>query len=394
MAEESYVTVRRWDKANLWKSKSPLLNRMDVELTERCNNNCSHCFINLPANHRCREEELSFQEIKSILKEAARLGCMSVRFTGGEPLLREDFQEIYLFARSLGLRVLIFTNATLITPKFVEILSRVPPLETMEVTVYGMTKESYEAVTRNPGSFEAAFEGMRLLLEHRVPFVVKGAVLPWNKQDMEEFEAWAASTIPSMDKTPSYALFFDLRCRKEPEKNSLIERIRISAEEGVKILVRREGYLQEMKVFCSKFMSPPGDKLFSCGSGLGQCSMDPYGHLQPCLLLKDPDTSYDLKRGSLNDALANTFPRLRDMKASNPEYLNRCALCFLKGLCEQCPAKSWLEHGSLDTPVEYLCRIAHLQAKHLGLLEDGEMAWEVKNWKERVARLAQSHNTR
>jgi hypothetical protein len=93
-----------------------------------------------------------------------------------------------------------------------------------------------------------------------------------------------------------------LRCRREPEKNSLIRQIRISPKDGVKILTSREGYLREMKEFCSKFMSPPGDKLFSCGSGLGRCSMDPYGCLQPCLLLKDPDTSYNLKNGSLSDA--------------------------------------------------------------------------------------------
>jgi radical SAM protein with 4Fe4S-binding SPASM domain len=386
MAEKSYIAIRRWDKASLWNSRHPLLSRMDIELTERCNNNCIHCFINQPAEDHCKYKELSGQEIKSILRDAAKLGCISVRFTGGEPLLRDDFEEIYLFARSLGLKVLIFTNATLITSKLAQLLSRIPPLETMEVTVYGMKKASYETVTRTSGSFEAAFEGMRHLLEHRVPFVVKGAVLPGNRLDMEEFEAWA-STIPSMDHPPSYALFFDFRCRREPEKNSLIRRIRISPEDGLKMLTRRQGYLREMKEFCTKFMSPPGDKLFSCGSGLGRCSLGPYGHLQPCLLLKDPDTSYDLKKGSLRDALTNVFPKLRETKAANPEYLNRCASCFLKGLCEQCPAKSWLEHGTLDTPVEYLCQIAHLQARHLGLLNDGEAAWEVRDWKERVEKL-------
>ncbi|MEI8183897.1 MAG: hypothetical protein WCG29_14460, partial [Desulfomonile sp.] len=45
-------------------------------------------------------------------------------------------------------------------------------------------------------------------------------------------------------------------------------------------------------------------------------------------------------------ALEQSFPKLREIKASNPEYLARCAQCFLKGLCEQCPAKSWMEHDS------------------------------------------------
>jgi hypothetical protein len=43
-----------------------------------------------------------------------------------------------------------------------------------------------------------------------------------------------------------------------------------------------------------------------------------------------------------------------------------------------------MEHGTFDTPVEYLCRVAHAQARDLGLLKEGERAREVENWKERV----------
>jgi len=45
-----------------------------------------------------------------------------------------------------------------------------------------------------------------------------------------------------------------------------------------------------------------------------------------------------------------------------------------------------MEHGTLDTPVEYLCRVAHAQARNLGLLEKDEKAWEVKDWPERMKR--------
>ena len=82
------------------------------------------------------------------------------------------------------------------------------------------------------------------------------------------------------------------------------------------------------------------------------------------------------------------------MKAINPEYLNRCARCFLKGLCEQCPAKAWEEHGTLDTPVEYLCEVAHAQARYLGMLEAEEHAWEIPNEvsRERVRRFVESED--
>jgi len=363
-----------------------------MELTERCNNNCIHCCINRPENDMAAlKRELSTADLKEILQEAASLGCLTVRFTGGEPLLREDFEELYLHARGLGLKVLIFTNATRITLRIATLFARVRPLEKIEITVYGMKKTSYEAVTRVPDSFEAAWRGIHLLLENQVPFVVKGALLPPNRDEMNAFEAWA-STLPWMDRPPSYAMFFDLRCRRDSgPRNKTITRLRVSAEEGLKVLTRRpEAYLKEMKAFCSKFMRPSGDRLFSCGSGVGGGCVDAYGRCQPCLMLRHPDTVYDLKQGNLKDALARLFPRLREVKASNPDYLSRCARCFLKGLCEQCPAKSWIEHGTLDTPVDYLCQVAHAQARYLGLLNEGEDAWDVEGWKERLNLLLKS----
>ena len=44
----------------------------------------------------------------------------------------------------------------------------------------------------------------------------------------------------------------------------------------------------------------------------------------------------------------------------------------------------WMEHGDLDTPVEYVCKVAHVQAEYLGLIKKGEKAWEVEDWKERI----------
>ena len=183
-------------------------------------------------------------------------------------------------------------------------------------------------------------------------------------------------------------MFFDLRGRRDSAvKNRQIAGLRLSPEDGSAILSRRrEAYFKEMRQFCSKFMGPSEDRLFACGAGHGTC-IDAYGRAQACLMLRHPDTVYDLKAGSLRAALTSFFPRLREMRATNPDYLARCARCFLKGLCEQCPAKSWAEHGTLDTPVEYLCRVAHAQARVLGLLDDGERAWEVSDGRSRKERL-------
>jgi radical SAM protein with 4Fe4S-binding SPASM domain len=381
----SYVSRINESGSKLWKNNSPLLNSLNIELTERCNNNCVHCFINLPEkDSQVKSKELTNEDLKRILTEAAALGALNVRFTGGEPLLREDFEDIYLFTRRLGLKVRLFTNARLITPRLADLFTRVPLMEKIEISVYGMRKETYEAVTRIAGSYEEFQRGVNLLIDRKIPFVVKGALLPFNRDDVDIFEKWA-STIPWMEGPPSHSMFFDLRGRRDSlSKNRLIETMRVSPEDGISFLSRRrEEYVKGVSEFCSKFLRPPGDMLFSCGAGKRVC-LDAYGVLQPCISLRHPDTVYDLKSGTLKNALIDFFPRLRKTRATNSDYLTRCARCFLKALCEQCPAKSWMEYGSLDSPAEYFCEIAHAQARDIGMLGEKENAWEVENWMERI----------
>jgi radical SAM protein with 4Fe4S-binding SPASM domain len=365
-----------------------------MELTERCNSSCIHCCINLREHDAAaRAREMTTQLVTRILMEAAALGARSVRFTGGEPLLRPDFVDIYLFARRLGLSVCLFTNARLITPELADLFVQVPPLEKMEITVYGMKAESYDAVSMVKGSYEEFRRGVDLLLDREVPFILKGAILPSNKDEVAALDAWAA-TIPGMTKPPSYSMFFDMRVRRDsPAKNKQIARLRVSPEEGLAVLGRyRADYLEDSRAFCGKFMGPGGSKLFKCGAGIN-VNVDSYGVLQPCILLRHPDTVYDLKKGSLEDALTNFFPRIREWEATNAEYLAHCAKCFLKGLCEQCPAKSWMEHGTLDTPVEYICQVTHAQAADLGLIKPGEKGWEVVDWKERLAKFSEAQQS-
>jgi radical SAM protein with 4Fe4S-binding SPASM domain len=365
--------------------------QLDIELTERCNNNCIHCCINLAENENISLlKEMTTEQVKEYLVQAANLGCMKVRFTGGEPLLRKDFEEIYIFTRKLGMKVLIFTNARLITNSIAKLLVKIPPMVPLEITVYGMHISSYEAVTRSPGSFNQFWQGVTQLIENNIPFIVKSVILPPNKLEIDEFETWA-KTLPGNNSNPSYAMFYDLRNRRDSDtKNNLLKKLRITPEEGIKILTReKEKYLLSMKQFTQKFMRPDGAQLFTCGAGQSLC-IDAYGNIQPCMGLRYPKLVQ--KQGStLSDSLVK-FKQLKEIKATNPEYLSRCANCFLVGLCEQCPAKSWFEHGTLDTPVEYLCEVAHAQAYYLGLLTENEKAWSISpgEYQSRIDRLINS----
>ncbi|MEW6111775.1 MAG: radical SAM protein [Thermodesulfobacteriota bacterium] len=385
-----YVERTSSDRFDLWSKRPLLLAQLDIELTERCNNNCIHCCINLPAGDDfAREKELTTDELKRVLAEAAALGTLEVRFTGGEPLLRPDFEELYLFARRLGLKVLLFTNGRLITPQLADLFAKIPPLVPIEITVYGMRAHSYEAVSSIKGSYAQFRQGMQLLRDRNVPFIVKGALLPPNRNEIDELEALAAE-LSWMEFPPEYAVFLEKRCRHDdPDKDRAIEALRLSVEECVSVLTRHpELSRKELTKFCRTFLGPPGELLFPCGAGHAAC-VDAYGCLQPCLALRAPQLSYDLLQGSLEDALRNFFPRVRELRATNPEYLMRCARCFLKSMCEQCPARSWTENSTLDTPVEYLCSLAHAQARWVGILGPQEYGWEVQDWQSRIGKASE-----
>ena len=376
----AYIKKLKPHEFSIWHGKRPLLSQLDIELTERCNNSCIHCCINLPENDTdARSREMSTGFVKHVIKQAADLGCLTVRFTGGEPLLREDLAELYAFTRRLGMQVILFTNSRLITPELASLLAKMPPGRVVEVTVYGMRPESYDRTAGKKEAFAEFRRGISLLEQHQIPFVVKAPMLPFLKDELAEFESWA-QTIPHMDKKPGYSMNFDLRSRRDdPAKNARINKLRATPEETVDMVSRNPLYLKSMNQFCEKFMGPPGDKLFSCGAGHGTC-IDAYGKAQMCMGLRDPATVYDLRNSAkkgLRFALTEHFPKFRELRATNPDYLRRCAVCFLKGLCEQCPAKSWMEHGTLDTPVEYLCNVAHAQARYLRLVGEQEKAWEV-----------------
>ena len=375
-----------------WQHRKPVLTMLDMEITERCNLDCQHCYINRPADDRDAAAcEMSTAQICDLLQQAARLGCLMIRLTGGEPLLRGDFEDIYLCARRLGMVVAIYTNATLMTPRLADLFERIPPLHAVEVSFYGMRPESYEAATRTSGAFDAATRGLRLLSDRHIPFVLKGAVLPPTRGEIEEFETWAAC-LPGVTNAPIFTLFFDPAVRSVPaQKDSRIRGLRLEPAACVEILARRpDRYRREMQRSFLKNPGLRGSRLFDCGVGIDSAAVNSRGGIQPCLLLRDSELMYDLGSNSLANALGLFRTDLRRRRAFNRDYIRRCSRCFISPLCEQCPAKSWMEWGELDRPVDYYCAVAHRQAFYLGLLKKGEKSWQVDDWPERIDRFTAS----
>lgn len=385
----SYINVQRWVESSVLKKKTPLW-WVSGELTERCNFNCLHCCINQPADdQQIKKKELGTEEWRDFLRETVELGCLTVRFTGGEPLLRDDFEELYTFSRQLGLRVSLSTNGSLITSRLARLFRKVPPLEDIEITLYGLDHDSYEEITRVKGSYDAVKEGLAYLKENKIRFLLKGVMLPPVINRLREFKKWTQE-LATMEFSPAMVFSLDLRARRDSQlKNQEISKLRLTPDEYARAIAQEEElYYRTMTEFCHNFLGPRGPKLFTCEAGRQTAALDAYGQLQPCLLLRHHEMVYPWRtRRNLAQAMKEFFPSIRLLEAKNPGYLARCARCFLSGLCEQCPARSWMEHGTLDTPIDYYCQVTHEQARRLGLIWNKEKGWTVENWPERVESL-------
>ncbi|MBN1996267.1 radical SAM protein [candidate division KSB1 bacterium] len=380
MSKTTSKYVRKSRLFSVLKDKN-FLRQLDIELTERCNNRCIHCYINRPQNDRkAAAAEMSTKKVLDIIDEAAALGCLRIRLTGGEPLLRDDFEDIYVHTRRHGIKVVLFTNATLLTPKRAQLLAQIPPLEPVEVSMYGRHRQSYEEVTLTEGSYQAAEKGLRLLEENGIPYVVRTSLLPPNKSEWEEF---ATGTDEKNNQRP-LNIFYNLRARRDnPAKNKRIQKLRYTPQEIVRLKKASFDDDQFKQRLLAAISGPPGEKIFVCSAGENSGCVDAYGRLQMCTLLRHPDFVYDLNEYTLKQGLS-FFVQKRMQKANNRDYMQRCARCFIRRLCEMCPARAWMEHGVVDRPVEYYCRVAHAEARYLGLLDDNEWAWQVDNWKKRI----------
>lgn len=319
-----------------------------IEVTFRCNLRCHHCYVVREA-----EEELTTGEICRILDEIAEEGCFWLLLTGGEPFLRNDFFDIYVYAKRKGFIITLFTNGTLITSEIADFLKKWPPFS-LEMSLYGMTEETYEKFTGVPGSFKSCMKGISLILERKIPLKLKTIVTTINKDELWKIKEFSESLGVDFRFDPHISARVD--GSKEPCE------LRISPEEVVQLDLMDGGRSKEWKEFCQKYWGKVNnDLLYTCGGGVSSFSIDPYGRMSVCEVSRSP--SYDLRKGSFREGWHDFFPSLHKQKAVKD---TKCRHCDLMSLCGQCPGWAQLENGDPESPVEYLCQIAQLRAKAFG----------------------------
>jgi len=361
--KKPYLKKVLFPKSCLWeniKNKRNLIS-FDLELTARCNNNCRHCYINLPVEDaEAKHKELTFNEIKKIVDEAVKLGALWCLVTGGEALLREDFFDIYLYLKKKGLLVSVFTNATLLTDEHIKFFKKYPP-RNIEVTVYGITQETYERVTRKKGSFVKFKRGLNLLLKNNIKVGLKAMALRSNIQELSQIAKFCRRMNKNYFRFDPFLL---MRFDRDIKRNAEIKLERLTAEEIAAIErddPERFGSLEKNcdKLILPEFAHNKSQRLFRCGIGNGSFTVSYDGFFRPCASFCHPDYIYDLKKGTLTKAWYEFIPSRLDVQSDKKEFIVRCSKCQISNLCLWCPSHVYLETGQLDKMVDYFCDVAH-----------------------------------
>lgn len=317
-----------------------------IDLTHRCNLRCIHCYLPRKGKETSGRAELNASQWKRLLDEVAAAGCLFLLFTGGEPLLRPDFTEIYLHAKQNGLLATIFTNGTLVSDEHVALLAESPPYR-VEISLYGATRATYESITGVPGSFDTCIAGIHRLLDNDILVGLKTVLM---KPNLDEFQRMRTMAADLGVKWRSDAGIFP---RFDGDRAPL--ELRVEPKVAVDLEMADDGIVDSWRKFWQRAegQQPPADpRLYQCGAGIRTFHVDAYGRLQPCLMT--PHISADVSAGGFEKAWRNDIAAIQERRI---QAGNVCGQCEKKEFCGYCPAFMLLETGDENGYSKHCCEI-------------------------------------
>lgn len=316
------------------------------ELTSRCNLSCRMCYVQQSAsNSSIRSNELSAMEWLALAQQAKDNGTVFLLLTGGEVFLRPDFFEIYEPLTRMGFILSLFTNGTLITEEIAKRLAQAPPSRT-EITLYGATAATYEAVTRSPGSYSRCCSGIEALVSHNIPLALKTTL---SRQNIAELEAMR-------EMADNWGVPFRagwLLTRRRDGLASDIEDCRLSVTDCVALEAADSASAHEWTEAALRKSSKANSENFFCQAGKAAFVISPSGEMNVCI---------DMPMPAVQPLKIGFVPAWRDVQRfvdAVPSLSSVCMTCDVRVYCPRCPAWSLRETNTFTEPVPYLCDIAH-----------------------------------
>jgi len=144
----------------------------EIAVTYRCNNRCVFCYAGCGGASGCglppgweNKKEMTTAQIRKVIDvfhKQAQIPFFS--FTGGEPLIRKDLEELMAYAVKKGLRINLISNGTLVTPQRAASLYKAG-LRTAQISLEGATAQLHDELCGLKGAFERTLAGIRNLQE-------------------------------------------------------------------------------------------------------------------------------------------------------------------------------------------------------------------------------------
>lgn len=318
--------------------------RVQIELTRACNLECVHCLVQPGRGETARQ--LDTGEIKNLLGQMRRAGVIHLNVTGGEPFMRPDTPEILSAVFDEGFLLTLQTNGTRLEPGHVALLARnAKRVRQVGLSLYAMTPETHEAVTRAPGSHALTLAAIRALKAAGLPVVAVMPITNINESEFPAVERFCA------DNDLMFQYNTLIAPRDDGDRTPL--NYRIDTSRLCRLPKPWETFMDGYAPTAPGDLAPGKPISAWCSMGATSSYITADGIVRPCSMVNIP--AGNVREQSFGEIWKNSelFQKIRSMRLDDFE----CFQCPRFPRCHPCPGLAFLEHGSFTKPAREICRI-------------------------------------
>lgn len=341
---------------------------VSFELTSRCNFSCKMCYVHNADCSRNKPYELTARQWIDVATQAKEAGALFVLITGGEPMLREDFNEIYEAVAKMGFVLSLNTNLSLLKEDTIDLLAKYRP-NRVNVSLYGADNATYAALCGVP-AFDRVAENIKKLQERGVPVKINSSITQYNIASAGHIARFCDDNGLNLKSTAYMfpaARLKESRERLSPkqvaEYRALADFHSLSPEKFEDRTQRIvNGVAFERDRDCPEIETK--EQGIRCRAGSSSAWIDWRGNMSFCGMVPAPAENSVLRLGY--DACWQ-----KTVKAAQAVRLpKKCASCVYRHLCHICAAAQLCETGGFDEPPAYVCEISsHVPQAYQSLLE-------------------------
>lgn len=313
------------------------------ETTRSCTLACPHCRASA-VEHRDHDELTTIEAMK-MLTSASEVGSAIVILSGGEPLLREDLEEIAEHAIKCRHRPVVSCNdGSLLTYERIASLKK-SGIKHFSFSMHSNNRMTHDAFVRKTGAFEDALKAFGRIRQAGLSFQINTTVLPQNHESLEAIKDWVVSL-----KASAWHLFFIVPTGRA---TSNLKEVSLTSEQQDKVLTwlaaNSDSWEIPIKVTCAPqyariraqmgFATSARGR--SCMAGSGFVFVDYKGNVKPC-------GYFSLEVGNIRkESLASIYKYNEDllMMRESANLKGVCQTCTFNDTCGGCRARAYATTG-------------------------------------------------